>query len=194
MKEEDSDRYYFHSDYKTFEQAQEFCQQEDGEMIEPNSEDSNHAISSAASSKGINKFWIGIHYNPSFDPECESSTCTDKCDGKEDQLKFVYASTNQNDLKCRDVYDPEFTFWSVDPPECGEKCENYCVKGGHKWNAIPCETEMAFICEKLEENVVVVSGKRKRALFTKPTNKVTKTTINNTTLGHFKKRNTQGKY
>ena len=75
----------------------------------------------------------------------------------------------------------------------GEKCDNYCVKGGHKWNAIPCETEMAFICEKLENDVS--SGQSKRALFTKPpTNKVQKITIKNTTLGHFKERNTQGKY
>ena len=192
-KEEENHTYYFHSDYKTFEQAQEFCKQEAGNLIEPN-EETNHAISSAASSKGINKFWVGIRYDSSSDPDCESSTCTAKCDGKADQLKFVYASNNQAlDLQCRDVYDSEFTFWSVDPPECGEKCDNYCVKGGYKWNAIPCETKMAFMCEKLENDVS--SGQSKRALFTKPpTNKVQKITIKNTTLGHFKERNTQGKY
>ena len=117
-------------------------------MFEPENE-ANTVVTSAATSKGINEFWLGMLYSSSLSLEPSCDCGNDDC--KEDEFKFVYASRPQQPVpsSCKDIDDPEKTFWAINQPDCGDHCKDYSVQGGNEWHVIPHEVELAFICEKI---------------------------------------------
>ena len=146
-------RFYFHTDYHNFDEAIQFCQHEDGKLFEPRSEKDNADVSSAATARGINEFWIGILYSSSI-TQLQCGCGKDYCE--EEKFKFAYASDNEKlNSKCEDADDPEFTFWSVNQPDCGENCKDYSVQGGYEWKVLPHETQKPFVCEKIGQSLAI---------------------------------------
>ena len=141
--------YYFHLGYKTFDDAKKFCEHEGSKLVEPKNQIVNNAIIEAATSRGLNDFWIGVRYksDATKDSDCDS----DECDCNNDKFKFVYANENKVALKttCDDEDDPDFLFWSEKEPSCGkgDECESFCVQGGVEWKSSICDQEKHFICE-----------------------------------------------
>ena len=139
--------YYFHLGYKTFDDAKKFCEHEGSKLVEPKTQIVNNAIIEAATSRGLNDFWIGVRYKSDASKD---SDCKAECDCSNDKFKFVYAK-DEEALKatCDDEDDPDLLFWSEKEPSCGkgDECESFCVQGGVEWKSSICDQEKHFICE-----------------------------------------------
>ena len=116
---------YFNADKEDFNYANDFCTTNGGELYEPKIEDDNEDVSKAANDKGIKDFWIGIQYSKS-------------------NSRWEYVSD-------KSVVANENTLWG--PNEATYDEVSACVQRGYhpdyKWDAIPCNTNLGFVCERI---------------------------------------------
>ena len=117
--------YHFGIGKKNHLEAKATCQSIGGKLFEPKSEKDYNEVCALAKTKGIGKFWLGIH-------------------DISNEGKFTYDS---------DGKDLVWTNWHKGEPNDWGKGED-CVRSGHghrgvnKWNDSPCNDKYSFICEK----------------------------------------------
>ena len=121
----DGDDYHFDIEKKSHSEAKATCQSIGGKLFEPKSEKDYDCVSALAKTKGISKFWLGIH-------------------DISNEGQFTYDS---------DGKDVVWTNWHSGEPNDFGKGED-CTRSGHghegvnKWNDSPCDSKFSIICEK----------------------------------------------
>ena len=121
----DGDDYHFDIEKKSHSEAKATCQSIGGKLFEPKSEKDYDCVSALAKTKGISKFWLGIH-------------------DISNEGQFTYDS---------DGKDVGWTNWHSGEPNDFGKGED-CTRSGHghegvnKWNDSPCDSKFSIICEK----------------------------------------------
>ena len=115
--------YHFDNEKKSHSEAKATCQSIGGKLFEPKSEKDYNEVGVLAETKGIGKFWLGIH-------------------DISNEGKFTYDS---------DGKDLVWTNWRQGEPNDwgnGEDCTRSDHGHGGEWNDDNCDSKYSIICEK----------------------------------------------
>ena len=117
-----SDEYYVHVEPKTHAEAIRVCKRLGRQLFEPRNFSTKSKVIALAKTKGVTRFWIGIH-----DITNEGN--------------FTYDSDGQK---------ISYKNWFPNEPNnigSGEDCVE--IMGGN-WNDLPCNGKRSFVCENTQ--------------------------------------------